>query len=73
MAVRRAGLSRLAARFVSDGILAPGWTESDAVDFLFALLSVDTYHTLVVDLGWTPERYRDRLRATIIGALISPR
>jgi len=71
MAARRAGLARLAARLLAEGSLQAGWTESEAVDFLFALLSVDNYQTLVVELGWAVERYRDRMRATILSTLFT--
>lgn len=52
-----------------DGHLADGWTVEQAADFLWSLLSVDTWERLTVDRGWSKEQYIERLRMVAKHAL----
>lgn len=68
--VRLLAYTRTMAHLSAAGGLAEGWTEQEAADFLFALLSVRGYETLVLECGWSLERYEDRLRAVVYRTLI---
>lgn len=52
------------------GVLAPGVTEKQATDLLWALGSADLYRILVVDRGWQPEQYEQWLAAAWINAIL---
>lgn len=45
-----------------DGNLAPGWTVEQAADFLWALLSIETWEDLTIDRGWSKEQYGKRIQ-----------
>lgn len=68
--VRLLAYTRAMAHLAAAGGLAEGWTEQEAADFLFSLLSVRGYETLVLECGWTLERYEERLQAVVHGTLI---
>jgi AcrR family transcriptional regulator len=53
----RMGLERLQA----DGHFNPAWKLEEAVDLLAVWISVDAYHQLVVDAGWSPELMISRI------------
>ncbi|HEX2873895.1 MAG TPA: TetR/AcrR family transcriptional regulator [Polyangiaceae bacterium] len=53
----RLGLERLQA----DGHFNPAWKLEEAVDLLAVWISVDAYHQLVVDAGWSPEQMISRI------------
>ena len=53
--IKRGALQKALERVDADGGLSPAWTKSQAVDILAALVSVDSYHALVVERGWHPE------------------
>ena len=48
---------RLAEWLKRDGVLAPGITVRDTADVLSAMVSIHSYETLVVERGWTPQRW----------------
>ncbi len=49
----------LAERLHDEGRLAPGWTETTAADALWALISTELLERLVVDRGWSVQRYAE--------------
>ena len=53
-----------------EGLLADDWTIEDAADFVWTFLSVNTYVDLVIERGWSVERYVDRLRAVLRRSLL---
>lgn len=55
LGVKRGAIRRALDRIAANGQLSPAWTVDEAVDILAALLSVDSYHALVVERGWQPE------------------
>lgn len=67
-----AACHRLAARLDSERLLAPPWTVTTAADMLWALMSFDVLEGLLVDRGWSQQRYATHLaalfRATFAGA-----
>ena len=53
--IKRGAMRTALERVAGEGLLHSAWTVDEAVDILAALLSVDTYHTIVVERGWQPE------------------
>lgn len=68
--VRLLAYTRAMAHLAAAGGLAKGWTEQEAADFLFSLLSVRGYETLVLECGWSRERYEERLHTVVHRTLI---
>jgi AcrR family transcriptional regulator len=68
--VRLLAYTRAMAHLAAAGGLAEGWTEQEAADLLFSLLSVRGYETLVLECGWSLERYEERLHAVVHRTLI---
>jgi AcrR family transcriptional regulator len=54
------------------GALQPELRERDASDIIHALMSPEVYRLLVVDRGWTAERYERWLRTTLVDQLLPP-
>jgi hypothetical protein len=52
-------------------LLRPGWTEKTAADWLLALTHVDLWQHLVVEAGWPPAAYVDRIVATLRETLLA--
>lgn len=48
-----------------DGLLASEWDVDSATDLVWALTSWQVWEQLVVDRGWSKERYRERLRTAL--------
>jgi AcrR family transcriptional regulator len=51
------------------GGLRAGLSQRDAADLVHALISPDLYRLLVVDRGWSPERFERWLAATLVAQL----
>lgn len=60
----------LVERLEADGQLAPSWPTATAIDILWALLSVQTWESLVVERGWSQEAYASHLQAVIERVLV---
>jgi len=73
MASRRAGMGLVFARLASDGSLREGITVEEAAEIAWAIASPHQYEYLVLDRGWSIERYREHLEATITPRLLSRR
>lgn len=56
-AERHKGQRQLASALARSGALRPGVRERDAVDVIHALMSPEVYRLLVLDRGWSPDRY----------------
>lgn len=69
-AQRLAGMRRLAQRLHDLGALKPGLSVEEGRDILWTVNSHAVYDLLVVQRGWTPERYRDWIVATNVHALL---
>jgi hypothetical protein len=67
--LRRRGLERLMQRAKREGILAPGWTPTAAVDFALSLLSVGVHHDLMVECRWSARRYVGHLESCLACSL----
>lgn len=70
MASRRAGMGLVFGRLASDGRLRPGISAEEAAEIAWAIASPHQYEYLVVDRGWSVERYRAHLEATVSGRLL---
>lgn len=65
---RRQGQLAL-VRSIADA-LKPGLTNRVAADIVHAVASPEVHHLLVVDRGWTPDRYRRWLSETLAAQLL---
>jgi AcrR family transcriptional regulator len=73
MADRYAGQRRLVERLAVEGVLAPGWSPEAATDLLWTLTSIRVWEDLLVERGWSKQRYVRHLRAVLRAALVKPR
>ena len=69
---RQEGQGRIARSLARAGALRPELRERDARDIVHALASPEVYGLLVVDRGWTPERYETWLTQTLVDQLLPP-
>jgi AcrR family transcriptional regulator len=69
---RDEGQGRVARSLARAGALRPGLRQRDAADLIHALASPELYRLLVLDRGWTPERYEEWLATTLTEQLASP-
>ena len=67
---RQQGQRRIARSLARAGALRAGVRERDAADIIHALLSPELYRLLVIDRGWTTERYQPWLTKTLIDQLL---
>jgi len=71
MTSRRAGMGIVFARLASDGRLRPGIGPEEAAEIAWALTSPPQYEFLVIERGWSIDRYRAHLEATIVARLLT--
>ena len=62
-AARRAACTRIVTRLRAEGSLDAGWDLDDAATLLYVLTSIRTWEDLVVDCGWSADRYRESILA----------
>jgi len=63
---------RTAMQCIADcGLLSADWTAEQAADFLWALLSIETWERLTIDRGWSKEQYIERMQLAARRALIN--
>jgi AcrR family transcriptional regulator len=70
-AQRLDGMRRIAQRLSDGGALRPELSVEEAADVLWTMNSLAVHDLLVLQRGWTPERYRDWLAATNARALLA--
>jgi AcrR family transcriptional regulator len=71
-AQRRTGMGALAAELDTRGALRESLTVHEAADVLWLLSDPATYHRLVLERGWSAERYEEWLAEALVGLLIRP-
>lgn len=71
-AVWRGGCLRIAQRLADEGRLAAPWTVDEAADLLWNQMYPDVLERLVVERGWTLERYRELVTTQLRRALVAP-
>jgi hypothetical protein len=54
------------------GALRPKLRQRDAADIIHALMSPEVYRMLVIDRGWSSERYERWLAAILVDQLLAP-
>jgi AcrR family transcriptional regulator len=64
------GLGRFAGLLADRGVLRPGLSVEEARDLLWTLNSLAVHDLLVLQRGWSPERYRDWLAAALARELL---
>jgi AcrR family transcriptional regulator len=67
---RLTGMATFAARLAESGSLRAGVDADTARDVLFTYMSVELYELLVLERGWTVDRYREFLATALIAALV---
>jgi hypothetical protein len=60
------------ARIAAEGRLAPGWDIDTATAFVWALTAPSTFHLLVAERGWTPQRWAQYTHQLLRDALVRP-
>lgn len=68
----RADMTLLAASFETVDLLPPGRDSTWATAVLYVLVGPETWHLLRVELGYTPEAYRDWLHTALAHTLNAP-
>jgi AcrR family transcriptional regulator len=68
---RQEGQHRIARSLARSSALRAGLRERDAADIVHALASPEVYGLLVIDRGWSGDRYEKWLKATLIDQLLS--
>ena len=69
-AQRLKGMRRIAERLKKLGGIRQELSLNDARDILWTVNSLAVYNLLVVERGWSRERYRDWIASTNAGALL---
>jgi AcrR family transcriptional regulator len=67
---RQEGQQRVARSLARAKALRSGLRERDAADVIHALASPEVYGLLVLDRGWSGERYEDWVRDTLVQQLL---
>jgi AcrR family transcriptional regulator len=67
---RHEGQRRIARSLARAGALRPGVRERDAADVIHALASPEIYCLLVLDRGWSDERYQQWVTTTLSDQLL---
>lgn len=62
MEARRNGTKQFVLWLDRDGLLKPEWDVDTATDAIWALASLQVWEQLVIDRGWSKERYEQHLR-----------
>ena len=70
MTERRKGFRAIVRALAGAGRLADRWTVRTATDFLWTLLSVQTFDNLTTECGWTPRRVAIELERVAVRALV---
>ncbi len=69
---RLEGQGRFAARLAEQGSLRGGLSLDDATSIVFTLCSLAVYDLLVLERGWSDERYETWLAAALTDELLGP-
>ena len=64
------GQGQLARTLARKRKLRKGLREGDAADVIHALMSPEVFRLLVVDRGWSSQRYEEWLAITLAGQLL---
>lgn len=67
---RRIGMGELAGELAERGALPDGMTVDEAADVLWVFNDPLIYHRLVLERGWSPERYEEWVGDALIALLV---
>ena len=67
---RLMGMTMVMNRLNADGLLKPGLGPEEAAEIACSIASPHMYECLVIDRGWSLERYRTHLEAIITAAVL---
>src|ERR687898_470672 len=70
MESRRRRCRQIVGRLTEEGRLAPGWSQDEAADLLWATSGLRVWEDLVAERGWSTERFRRRLQQVLRQALV---
>jgi AcrR family transcriptional regulator len=69
---RHTGQSRIVTALVNRRALAPAIEPSEAADFVYLLMSPDTYRILTIERDWSPETFQRWLANVLCRTLLAP-
>lgn len=69
---RKTACRGIVGRLKDQGVLHPEWSVEDAVELLFVLTSIRTWEDLIVDAGWSKDRYAAALRRAARQIVLAP-
>lgn len=67
---RLAGMRSVVARIEAEGRLRPGWDVDSAAAFVWSTTAPSAYHLMVIELGWSADRWADETFHLLRAALI---
>lgn len=70
MGAVRASCREVVEALRRDGLLLPGWSEEEAVDLMWTMLSVRNWESLTVECGWSQDRYVGRMKEILRRVLV---
>lgn len=70
---RQEGQQRVTRSLARSGHLRPGLRDRDAADIIYGLASPEVYGLLVLDRGWSGERYERWIAGVLSEQLLAPR
>lgn len=73
MSRRRARCQAIVSRLAVEGLLASGWSQQDAADFLWAMTGLRVWEDLVIYRGWSSALFRQHLGRVLERALVTER
>jgi AcrR family transcriptional regulator len=69
---RLTGMTMFGRHLLETGDLRPGITLDEVADVLWTYISVELYELLVLQRGWTAQRYGDHLATAVTAAICGP-
>jgi AcrR family transcriptional regulator len=71
MDLQRGFLTLILERVRDEAALAPGWDPPRAADFVWSLVHLDAWQHLVVEAGWSPNRFIESRLAVVRSLLLT--
>lgn len=71
-ASRRRRFARLGPQLERSGRLRPGLSGGDAIDLVWWMSSPETYEQVVLERGWTPDRFEKWLGDSLVDLIMTP-
>ncbi len=71
MACLRDGCRQIVADLDTEGQLAPEWSQEQAVEMLWSVLSFQTWEQLTVDCGWSVDDYVRHMTTTVLRGFVA--